>query len=215
MKRFPQFASVLFCCALCAVPSFAGVPVRGSSQNGVDSIAPFWNLAGPTGPSARHGGTVMLETQIVCTNQDVSAAVDNTNSDSATANAGGCVSGGYTFLFQIQTTATSLTVTLSGLVGFTPTIADPGSKYGVAVCDNDPSNPQASNTLELCTHVSGTQLSNITATPNKNNTKITFTVPSIPNFPAGVGNQGQGLTLVVVTQQSASHPISVPKISFK
>jgi hypothetical protein len=208
MKRFPQFAFVLFCCALCAVPSFAGVPVRGSSQNGVDSIAPFWNLAGPTGPSARHGGTVMLETQIVCTNQDVAAAVDNTDS----ANAGSCVSGGYTFLFQIQTTATSLTVTLSGLVGFNQAIAD---TYGVAVCDNDPNNPQASNTLELCTHVSGTQLSNIAATPNKNNTKITFTIPSIPNFPAGVGNQGQGLTLVVVTQQSASHPISVPKISFK
>ncbi len=211
MKRFPQFASVLFYCALCAVPSFAGVPVRGSSQNGVDSIAPSWNLAGPTGPSARHGGTVTLETQIVCTNQDVAAALDNTDS----ANAGGCVSGGYTFLFQIQTTATSLTVTLSGLVGFKPLTADPGSTYGVAVCDNDPNNPQASNTLELCTHVSGTQLSAITATVNKNNTKITITVPSIPNFSAGVGNQGQGLTLVVVTQQSASHPISVPKISFK
>ena len=211
MKRFPQFASVLFCCALYATPSFAGVPVRGSSQNGVDSIASFWNLAGPTGPSARHGGTVMLETQIVCTNEDVAAAVDNTDS----ANAGGCVSGGYTFLFQIQTTATSLTITLSDLVGFTPLIADPGSTYGVAVCDNDPNNPQASNTLELCTQVSGTQLSNITATVNKNKTKISFTVPSIPNFSAGVGNQGQGLTLVVVTQQGASHPISVPKISFK
>lgn len=212
MKRFLQFASVLFYCALCAVPSFAAVPVRGSSQNGVDSIAPFWNLAGPTGPSARHGGTVTLETQIVCTNQDVAAAVDNTDS----ANAGGCVKGGYTFLFQIQTTATSLTVTLSGLVGFTDTIADPGSTYGVAVCDNDPNNPPASNnTLELCTHVSGTQLSNITATVNKNKTKITFTVPSIPNFSAGVGNQGQGLTLVVVTEQGVSHPISVPKISFK
>jgi len=211
MKRFPQFASVLFYCVLCAAPSFAGVPVRGSSQNGVDSIAPFWNLAGPTGPSARHGGTVTLETQIVCTNQDVAAALDNTDS----ANAGGCVSGGYTFLFQIQTTATSLTVTLSGLVGFKPLIADPGSTYGVAVCDNDPNNSQASNTLELCTQVSGTQLSAITATVNKNNTKITITIPSIPNFSAGVGNQGQGLTLVVVTQQGVSHPISVPKISFK
>lgn len=215
MKRFPKFASVLFFCALCTLPSFAGVPVRGSSQNGVDSIAPFWNLSGPTGPLSRHGGTVTLETQIVCTHQDVSAAVDNTDSASATANAGGCVSGGYTFLFQIQTTATSLTVTLNGLVGFTPIIADPGSTYGVAVCDNDLNNPQASNTLELCTHVSGTELSNITATVNKNKTKITFTVPSIPNFSAGVGNQGQGLTLVVVTEQGVSHPISVPKISFK
>jgi hypothetical protein len=83
------------------------------------------------------------------------------------------------------------------------------------VCDNDPNNPQASNTLELCTTVSGTQLSNITATVNKNNTKIRFSVPGNPNFAPGIGNQGQGLTFVVVTQQSSSHPISVPKIAFK
>jgi hypothetical protein len=211
MKHFLKFAPVFLFCALCAIPSFAGSPVRGSSQNGVDSIAPFWNLSGPTSPLARHSGTVTLKTQIVCTHQDVAAALDTSD----IANAGGCVSGGYTFLFQIQTTAASLTVTLSDLVGFTPLIADPGSTYGVAVCDNDPNNAQASNTLELCTQVSGTELSNITATVNKKNTKITLSVPSIPNFSAGVGNQGQGLTLVVVTEQGVSHPISVPKIAFK
>jgi hypothetical protein len=212
VKCFLRLALVSLFCALCAaVPSFAAPPVRGSSQNGVDSIAPFWNLAGPTGPVARHGGTVMLKTQVVCTHEDVAAAVDNTDSP----NAGGCVSGGYTYLFQLQSTATNLTVTISGLVGFTPLIADPGSTYGVAVCDNDPTNPQASNTLELCTHVSGTQLSNITASVNNKNTKITFVVPSVPNFSPGVGNQGQGLTLVVVTEQKVSHPISLPKITFK
>jgi hypothetical protein len=211
VKHFLKFAPVFLFCAQCAVSSFAAVPVRGSSQNGVDSIAPFWNLAGPTSPLARHGGTVTLETQVVCTHQDVAAAVDNTDS----LNAGGCVKGGYTFLFQVQSTAKNLIVTISNLVGFTPLIADPGSTYGVAVCDNDPNNAQASNTLELCTHVSGTQLSDITASVNKKNTKITFVVPSIPNFSPGVGNQGQGLTLVVVTEQNVSHPISVPKISFK
>lgn len=185
--------------------------MRGASQNGVDSIAPFWNLAGPTSPIPRHGGVVALETQIVCTHQDVSAAVDNTDA----TDAGTCLSGGYTFLFQIQTTAPSLTITLGNLVGFTPLIADPGSTYGVAICDNDPTNPQASNTLQLCTTVSGTQLSNITATVNKKSAKITVVVPSIPSFSAGVGKQGQGLTLVVVTEQGAGHPISVPKISFK
>jgi hypothetical protein len=211
VKQYLRFGPALLFCALYAIPSFATLPVRGSSRNGVDSIASFWNLSGPTAPLPRHGGAVTLKTQIVCTNQDVAAAVDNTDS----VNAGACVSGGYTFLFQIQSSATNLTVTLSNIVGFTPVVDDPGSSYGVAICDNDPNNPQASNTLQLCTTVSGTQLSNITATVNKNNTKITFAVPSIPNFSPGVGNQGQGLTLVVVTQQSSSHPISVPKIAFK
>lgn len=212
MKQYLKFGPLFLFCGLYAGSTFAvTVPVRGSSQNGVDSIASFWNLAGPTGLLPRRGGTVTLKTQIVCTNQDVAAAVDNTDS----VNAGACVSGGYTFLFQIQSSATTLTVTLSNIVGFTPVIADPGSSYGVAICDNDPNNAQASNTLQLCTTVSGTQLSNITATVNKSNTKITFAVPSIPAFAPGVGNQGRGLTLVVVTQQNSSHPISVPKIAFK
>ena len=209
MKPLLNFASIALLCVLCQTPSFASTGIRGSSSNGVDSIAPFWNLAGPTTALPRRKGTVTVKTQIVCTNQDVAAAVDNTDS----TNAGGCVSGGYTFLFQIQTTATNLTITLSNLVGFTPNANTPAS-YGIAVCDNDPNNPQASNTLELCTQVSGLDISNINATVNKANTKITFTVPSIPPFPAGVGNQGQGLTLVVVTQQATSHPIAVPKIAF-
>jgi hypothetical protein len=209
MKPFLNLAAISLLCVLCQTPSFASTGIRGSSSNGVDSRAPFWNLAGPTSALPRRKGTVTVKTQIVCTNQDVAAAVDNTDS----TNAGGCVSGGYTFLFQIQTTATNLTITLSNLVGFTPNANTPAT-YGIAVCDNDPNNPQASNTLELCTQVSGLDITNINATVNKANTKITFTVPSVPNFPAGVGNQGQGLTLVVVTQQSASHPIAVPKIAF-
>src|SRR5690348_8362299 len=134
MKAFLNLASVSLVCLLAQAPSFATTPIRGSSSNGVDSIAPFWNLAGPTSPLPRRKGTVTLATQIVCTHQDVAAAVDNTDS----SNAGGCVSGGYTFLFQIQTTATNLTITLSNLVGFTPVVADPSSTYGIAVCDNDP-----------------------------------------------------------------------------
>lgn len=208
MKPFLNLAPILLLCVLSQTPSFASTPIRGSSSNGVDSIAPFWNLAGPTSPLPRRKGTVTLKTQIVCTHQDVAAAVDNTDS----TNAGACVSGGYTFLFQIQTTATNLTITLSNLVGFTPIVADPSSSYGIAVCDNDPNNP--SNTLELCTQVSGLDISNINATVNKANTKVTYTVPSVPAFPPGVGNQGQGLTLVVVTEQGTSHPISVPKIAF-
>jgi hypothetical protein len=211
MKAFLNLASISLLCVLCQTPSFASTGIRGSSSNGVDSIAPFWNLAGPTTPLPRRKGTVTVSTQIVCTHQDVAAAVDSSQTNSA--NAGGCVSGGYTFLFQIQTTATNLTITLSNLVGFTPNTNTPAT-YGIAVCDNDPANPDASNTLQLCTQVAGFDISNINATVNKANKKITFTVPSVPAFPVGVGYQGQGLTLVVVTEQGTSHPVAVPKIAF-
>jgi hypothetical protein len=186
VKTFQEITTVVVFCALYAVEGFAGAaPVRGSSQNGVDVNAPFWNLAGPTAGIPRKGGTVTLETQIVCTNQQVSAALDNTNF----ADAGTCADGAYTFLFQIQTTATSLTVTLSNLVGFTASTSP--ATYGIAVCDNDPNNPQASNTQQLCSQATGVDLSAISADVNKKGAKITVTVPSIPVFPAGVGRQGR------------------------
>jgi hypothetical protein len=210
MKNISRSIAVIFFCALAALPSFANsIPVRGSSQNGVDSDAPFWNLMGPTSPNVRNNGAVSVETEIVCTNQQVAAAVDNTDS----ADAGTCIDGNYTFLFQIQTTAPSLKISLTDLVGFTPFVSGNGSSYGVAICDNDPNNPQASNTLQLCSTVTGVDLSSITATVNKKNTIIRIGVPSVPSFPAGVGKQGQGLTLVVVTSQGAGHPVSVPKIN--
>jgi hypothetical protein len=209
VNTFPKIATVVVFCALYAAEGFAGTtPVRGSSQNGVDVNAPFWNLAGPTAGIPRKGGAVTLETQIVCTNQQVSAAVDNTN----VADAGACADGAYTFLFQIQTTATSLTVTLSDLVGFM--VSTSPATYGIAVCDNDPNNPQASNTQQLCSQATGVDLSAISTNVNKKGPKITVTVPSIPVFPAGVGKQGQGLTFVVVEQQTGGQPIAVPKISF-
>ena len=180
MKPFPKLASISLLCVLSQIPSFGSTPRRGSSSNGVDSIAPLWNLAGPTSALPRRKGTVTVKTQIVCTHQDVAAALNTSDS----TNAGGCVSGGYTFLFQIQTTAANLTITLSNLVGFTPLVADPSSTYGIAVCDNDPNNPpESNNTLELCSQASGVDISNINATVNKANTKITFTVPSVPAFP--------------------------------
>src|SRR3954453_18978909 len=160
MKLFLNLASISLLCVLSQIPSFASTPRRGSSQNGVDSGAPFWNLAGPTSSLPRRKGTVLLKTQIVCTNSDVAAALDTTDK----TNAGGCVNGGYTFLFQIQTTATNLTITLSNLTGFTPNANTPAT-YGIAVCDNDPANPDASNTLELCSQVpTGVDISNINAT---------------------------------------------------
>jgi len=214
MKIVRKLVPFVFLCILCALPSFASVPVRGSSNNGVDNNALSWNLFGPTAPINRHGGTVTLQTQVVCTFQNVAASVQD-NSDNTSA--GTCLDPGspsnnYTFLFQIQSAATNLTVTISNLVGFTPDVDAP--TYGIAVCDNDINNPDGSNTLQLCTQVSGLDLSNITATINKKNAKITFTVPSIPAFPPGVGKQGQGLTFVILERQTGP-TIAVPRISFK
>lgn len=209
MKSFRNFVPAVLLCALCALPSFASVPVRGSSNNGVDSNAFNWNLYGPTAPINRHGGTVTLQTQVVCTNQQVAATVFD-NTDSTTA--GTCLDGSYTFLFQIQSTATNLTVTISNLVGFKADTNAP--TYGIAVCDNDINNPEGSNTLQLCTQISGLDISNITATPNNKGAKIVFGVPSIPAFPPGIGKQGQGLTFVVLETQTGP-TIAVPRISFK
>ena len=59
MKPFLNLAPILLLCVLSQTPSFASTPIRGSSSNGVDSIAPFWNLAGPTSPLPRRKGTVI------------------------------------------------------------------------------------------------------------------------------------------------------------
>jgi hypothetical protein len=210
MKHLLKLAPAFLFCALSAVPSFAsGPPVRGSSNNGVDGNALNWNLMGPTAAIPRHAGTVTLQTQIVCTNQEVAAAVFG-NTDNTTA--GTCFDGNYTFLFQIQTTATSLTATLSNLVGFTADATLPS--YGLAVCDNDPNNPGSSNTLQLCTQVSTLDISAITAVPNKKGAKVVFTMPAIPAFPAGIGKQGQGLTFVILEHQTGPF-IAVPKIAFQ
>jgi len=210
MKSTAKIIFALSLIALFAIPSFGGpTPVRRPSENGVDSNAAFFNLFGPTTAVPRHGGLVSLRTQVVCTNQRVSAATDNTNA----TDAGGCDDGNYTFLYQIQSAATNLTVTLTNLVGF-PDAAGDTAAYGIEGCDNDPNNPEASNTQQLCTQVGTQDISGITSIVNKKNAKITFTVPSIPPFAAGLGKQGQGLTLVVVEQQTAGQPVAVPKITF-
>jgi hypothetical protein len=107
----------------------------------------------------------------------------------------------------------NLTVTINNLVGFTPDVNVP--TYGVETCDSP------NNTLELCSNVGAAtttalnQLAKITATINAANTKVVFCVPKVPVFPAGTPSQGQGLTLVVLTQQAPGVPVSYPKITFK
>jgi hypothetical protein len=206
-------AFLLFCfVGLLPIPGLA-IGTRGSSNNGVDNGAPFWNLFGPTAPLPRAGGTVLLRTQVVCANQQVASAVDVGTTDFA--DAGSCKDGAYLFLYQITSTASNLTVVLKNLVGFTPVLNDPDSSYGVETCDS------AMNTLELCSNVAGAtttalkQLAKITATVSANNTKVTFTIPKVPVFPTGSASQGSGLTLVVVTQQAPGLPVNYPKLSFK
>jgi hypothetical protein len=218
MKRltFPVLLCLVF---LPSVASFAAIGTRGSSNNGVDVNAPFWNLFGPTAPVLRDYGQVVLRTQVVCTNQQAANAIDaqaaiNDPSNAPFADAGSCADGFYTYLFQIKSSATNLHVTISGLVGFNPVSNATTSTYGLETCDSD------QNTLELCSNVAAatttalTQLSNIVATVNSTKTAVTFCIPKVPAFPAGsTPSQGQGLTLVVLTQQAPGVPVFVPEIA--
>lgn len=194
---------------------FAALPARGASGNGVDTIAQLWNLFGPTATVPRHGGTVMLRTQVVCPGQQVADVFIADGTDTNIGDAGGCADGTYLFLFQIQSNVKNLTVIINNLVGFVPSTDPFAATYGVETCDSD------MNTLELCSHVdtatatATAQLDKIAATVNSANTKITFCVPKVPAFAAGTGNQGQGLTLFVLTKQTTNVPVALPKISFK
>jgi hypothetical protein len=222
MKRF-QVTSLVLVSFLILLPAagFAAAGTRGTSNNGVDVDAPFWILFGPTAPVLRDNGLVTLRTQVVCTNQQVASAVDAQAAavDPSTAHfadAGSCADGFYTFLFQIQSNAKNLEVTLTGLVGFTPVSNSAGtSTYGIETCDT------AQNTLELCSNVAAatttalSQLAKINATVNSKNTAIAFCIPKVPAFPAGTASQGQGLTLVVVTQQTPGVPVHLPDITIR
>jgi hypothetical protein len=217
--RFQRTMIALLCFVLgSCLAGLAAIPARGSSSNGTDTIAPYWNLFGPTAAVPRHAGTVTLRTQVVCPGQNVASAVDaaaaaNGDQSPPFADAGSCADGTYLFIFQIQSNVKNLTVTIHRLVGFTPDVKLP--TYGVLTCDS------AFNTLELCSNVDAAtttaqnQLANITATVNSGNTKVAFSVPKVPNFPAGIASQGQGLTLFVLTKQPSSLPVAYPKITFK
>jgi hypothetical protein len=191
---------------LVALPALAGViPVRGTSRNGEDSIAPFWNLMGPTSLLTLTKGTekVMVKYQVVCPTQDVSSVVDSTN----TQNAGTCAGGSYLYIFQLRSTATNVTVLLSGLMGFTPDANDPN--YGVMLCD-------PTNDLQMCTTATQDQLPAITfSTSGATNGTASFFIPSFPNFPAGKNHQGQGLTIFVLTTLGQPRPVTIPRIALK
>lgn len=205
MKSIAGRIAVFVAGLLVALPAsgVASIPVRGSSRNGVNSSAAFWNLMGPTQTLTMSKGTtqVTYKQQAVCTNQQVTAAVDPTDN----FDDGSCQDGAFLFIFQLKSTATNVTVQLSGMKGFTPNADTP--TYGVMLCDS------SQNTLELCTTGTEEQLPAITFSSTA--TTATFVIPSFPNFANGKGHQGQGLTLFVMTQQTPPHPVYWPKISLK
>jgi hypothetical protein len=187
--------------------AFAGVPVRGASDNGASNGAPNWKLFGRSVPItlAANGKKAIMTREILCAQQDVDASPNGQQSE---ANAGGCDSGDYLFVFQLQSTAANLTVNITRLSGFTLTTTGLAS-YGVLVCDNDSANDQ-----ELCTVDTVPSVSEeITFTTPKKPTSIKFVIPTFPAFAAGsTVEEGQGLTLFVETHQSSPVPISIPNI---
>lgn len=206
MKLLSRLSTAFVICVLAAQPVFAAsIPVRGSSDNGTDDIAQLWNLFGPTQvvTLAKGTTTVNYKQQVVCPNQDVTGATD----PSDTLHDGTCEGGSYLFIFQLRSSATNVKVQLSGLSGFAPNASTPN--YGVILCDS-------TDTLELCTTASQSQLPAITFSPaTGNTTTATFVIPSFPKFPNGTRHQGQGLTIFVLTNQTAPNPISLPTISLQ
>jgi len=205
MKSITGRVAVFVAGVLVALPAFgvSSIPVRGSSRNGENSSAQFWNLMGPTQMlTLTKGATqVTYKQQVVCPNQQVTAASNPTD----VFDDGSCADGAFLFIFQLKSTATNVTVQLSGVKGFTADTTVP--TYGVMLCDS------STNTLELCTTGTQSQLPNITFSSTA--TTVTFVIPSFPAFPNGKGHEGQGLTLFIMTQQSDPHPIYLPKISLQ
>jgi hypothetical protein len=191
---------------LASTAAFAKLPVRRSSQNGEDSNAAFWNLLSVSQPLnlAANGKKVVVTRQVICVNQDVENALASPNP----ALTGTCESGLYLHVFQLKSTAANVTVTLGQLVGFVADATVPN--YGVLICDT------TANTLELCINdTNPNDVPNITFSVAKNKTSVSFVIPNFPAFPAGTGNQGQGMTIFVLLKQPHALPIQFPKVAIK
>jgi hypothetical protein len=207
--KYTRMLSILLTCfafVLSAALAFAGVPVRGASQNGASNGAPNWKLFSRSVPItlSANGKKAIMTREILCAQQDVDASPNGQQSE---ANAGGCDSGDYLFVFQLQSTAANLSVNITRLSGFTLTTSP--ASYGVLVCDDDSSNDQELCTVDTVPSVSG----EITFTTPKKPTSIKFVIPTFPAFAAGsTVEEGQGLTLFVETHQSSPVPISIPNV---
>jgi hypothetical protein len=206
MKTIIRPIAGIVICLLVALPALAGViPVRGTSRNGEDGGAAFWAALGPTQLLTLQKGTtkVMYKQQVVCPTQDFT----NASNPSDTQNAGACEGGSYLFIYQLRSTSTNVNILLSGIMGFTPDATSPN--YGVMVCDS------TTNTLEMCTTATQSQLPAITFSTNAANTTATYFIPSFPNFSVGKNHQGYGITIFILTQQTGPRPVSIPRIALQ
>jgi hypothetical protein len=194
-------SKIVWICLLMTVVVFgnltaSAIPVRQSSGNGVGGDVDQWTVLGRTVviPLSAGGKTVTMTRQIICSS-------DQDRLD------GGCASGSYIYLFQLQSTSSNVTVNIGKLTKGSFT----GSFYGVNICDD------AGNDQELCTEDSGeTGLSGITFAV-KSKTSVSFTVQgAFPSFPAGTtAAEGQGLTFFIQTQQTSPLPIVLPSIGIQ
>lgn len=212
---------------VCPTLTFATAPIRHSSDNGQGQSASTWSLSGPTDLISFPNLDLKMSLQVRCPKQDV-AAVSSTQGIPTPdpANAGGCTSGAYLFLFQIPSGPENLEITFKNLIGFTFK-DDPndrfGSTVGVMLCDD-------ANVAALCTQLAATgpasQFPNITFTHNKANTEVTFLIPRIHAYPTAPcptpdpNNPfpcfpGHGLTLFLQTAQSSPLPIGFPTVRVK
>ena len=195
---------------LATVAIASGIPIRGSSKNGVNSGAPTWLLFAKTASYALTSGTksVTMTREVVCPSQDVEASLFTPTLNRS----GSCDSGTYLFIYQLTSTSTNVHVLIGKLLNFVADSSLPN--YGVMVCDN--SDPTNGNTLELCTNdPTGSLIPNITATVSPTESLVTFVVPNFPTFKKGTAQQGQGLTLFVLTQQTSPVPIHYPTITIQ
>jgi hypothetical protein len=189
---------------LIAIPAFARVNIRQSSDNGQGNSPDAWALLGRTVviPLAANGKAVKATRQIICPNQDrVAGSCLSQNLDG---------SGDYLFVFQIQSTSTNVNINIGKLQGFVKIDGDHSAgTYGVMLCNDN-------NDQELCTtDPNDPNLNNISGVTFKvkNKTSVTFTVPSFHTFPAGTTpEEGQGTTFYIQTHQNTALPIAYPSL---
>lgn len=181
---------------LIAIPTFARVNIRQSSDNGAGNSPDGWALLGRTVviPLAANGKSVKATRQIICPDQDRTAG-------------GFCLGGNYLFVFQIQSTSANVNINIGKLQGFVKD--DTLKTYGVMICNDG-------NDQELCTtdpnDPNFDNISNITFKV-KSKTSVTFTVPSFFNFPAGsTSEEGQGTTFYIQTHQNTALPLAYPSL---
>jgi hypothetical protein len=200
------FAVVALAVLYAATMASAAVHIRGSSENGQDGGAPHWLLLGRSRAISLTANSkkAIMTREIVCLNQDAENAIlpPPLGPGPTLTLSGSCDSGAYMYVFQFQSTATTLGVAIGRLMGFDPTNTN---NFGVIRCDSG-------NTIEMCTiDPNGTNIPDISVKLAK--TAVTFTVPNtFPTYPQGTPEQGQGLTFFVITQQPTPLPIALPTV---